>query len=638
MKTTIKHILPCIFLVLACALGSLAQNNIYIVKTTDTSAIDTARSVDSLTFSGTDMNVYSQGVAAAYDAASIKKAGTSPNINKMLPYATPSVHQQLDFTISPTWDGSTNASIPETVVTDVSQEDYNDFVENSTWNRQVFIAYQGTSATVSGKVEGLDITTTGAHVVVKAGEVEGVAYVLSGNTGNGSMKLYGSKKAQIKLQGVSITNPQGPALNVQSKKRTFVVMADKTLNSLYDGATYAAKGQEDQKGCIFCEGQLLLSGSGHLMVAASHKNGIASDEYIRISGGNIKVSTTATKGVALKAKENVIIGGGAIELLSQGIASKSINSDSLVTITGGKLTSICSGGAVYDEADQDYSACSGVKADKEILISGGMLSLLSTNTGGKGINAGGSLTIEGGQIDVITTGMRIQDAKGSSSPKAIKSGQDLTVNGGVIRISGSSSDGAEGLESKHYLTVNGGSVIAVGLDDGMNASDGIRIHGGDVFVSACGNDGIDSNGYINITGGNIFTISTAEKQAGIDNDGKTFSIEGGIFVSIGESASMPQERVCKQPVVRCDMTLPAPYVTVQDSNGKDVLSFQTSHHTPMTILFSSPALQVGSSYAIQAVTSMESGLENCGILTNPVWGKYTLQTTFPIASMLTQIK
>jgi len=83
---------------------------------------------------------------------------------------------------------STSLSETETILAD--DEDY---VQNNTFGSVIKIAYNGSSATVSGSVDGVTVTTNGAHVSVVS-ETKGVAYVLSGTTTDGSFKIQSSAK------------------------------------------------------------------------------------------------------------------------------------------------------------------------------------------------------------------------------------------------------------------------------------------------------------------------------------------------------------------------------------------------------------------------------------------------------------
>ena len=114
------------------------------------------------------------------------------------------------------------------------------------------------------------------------------------------------------LNGVNLTNPQGPVINSQLKKRLFIHLAENTVNTLTDGADYIKVKGEDQRGCIFAEGKLCISGRGQLYVNANKKCGIASDNYVHMTDGFVHVNNYAVKGKAVYGKDHVIIGGGVL--------------------------------------------------------------------------------------------------------------------------------------------------------------------------------------------------------------------------------------------------------------------------------------------------------------------------------------
>ena len=324
-----------------------------------------------------------------------------------------------------------------------------DYIENTTFARTITITYstQG-PATVSGDDEGI-VSITGNDVTANYQGSDAVRYVLTGETTDGYFKLYSSKKQAIVLNGVSITNPDGAAINNQSKKRTFIVVNDGTKNYLTDGTNYNdAIDGEDMKACFFSEGQLVFSGSGYLEVDANCKAGIRSDDYVRLMPKtNIWVDASAGNGI--RGNDAVIITGGVINVNITGTAAKGISTDGYVQVDGGRTTILTSGGYEWDSDDSDYSACSGIKADSLITVNGGELNVKSTGTGGKGLNSDRQIAINDGIVRIITTGRRQKDSKGSVSPKGIKADGDITIRGGQtqIRLEGTG-DGTEALESK----------------------------------------------------------------------------------------------------------------------------------------------------------------------------------------------
>lgn len=334
-------------------------------------------------------------------------------------------------------------------MTETVKADDDDFIENSSFSSVVTIAYDGTSASVDNAVSGVTVSQSGAHLVVKS-TVSGVEYVLKGTTTNGSLKVYSDKKFKLSLAGVSILNPAGAAINIQSSKRVFVVCADGTTNTLSDGTSYTSTTEgEDMKACLFSEGQLVFSGSGSLSVTGNCKHAITSDDYVRfrsgcnitipsavkdgvhtnesviigggvldisstgdgiqceeggitMTGGFVKVFTTDNKAHGLKSNLDVNISGGAIQAQVAGAASKGISCDGNLTVSGGKITAFTSQTALYE--NNDLSSCAGIKCDGNILITGGEIALQSSGGAGKGINCDGSITINEGTVKVITTG------------------------------------------------------------------------------------------------------------------------------------------------------------------------------------------------------------------------------------------
>ena len=361
----------------------------------------------------------------------------------------------LGFTIAfDESDRTTYGSMSETVTSD------DDFIENSQFASVVTITYNGTTATVGNGVSGVEVSSNGAHIVVNS-TVSGVEYVLNGTTTNGSFKVYSENKFKLSLAGVSILNPVGAAINIQSSKRVFVVCADETTNVLTDGSSYTATTDgEDMKACLFSEGQLIFSGGGSLTVTGNYKHAITSDDYVRfrsgcnitvvsakkdgihtnesviigggilnissdgdaiqceeggitMTGGFAKLSTTDNKAHGLKSCLDVVISGGAIQAQVAGAASKGISCDGNLTISGGKLTAFTSQTALYE--DNDLSSCAGIKCDGNILITGGEIAIQSTGGAGKGINCDGSITINDGTVKVITTGTQCVYGKLDSS-------------------------------------------------------------------------------------------------------------------------------------------------------------------------------------------------------------------------------
>jgi hypothetical protein len=414
-------------------------------------------------------------------------------------------------------------------------------------------------ASVTGDSYGY-VSVNGNKVTVNNTGEEVLIYELTGSTSNGCLKLYGAKKQAIVLNGVSITNPDGAAINNQNKKRTYVVVAGE--NTLSDGASaaYTKENDEDHKAVFFSEAQLVFSGSGLLTVNALNaqgKAGITSDDYIRVMDSpTIKVVAGSSAGNGVKGKDYVRLSNGSLKVSISAAMAKGISTDDYVLVEGGTHTVTSTGGVAYDEEDAEYTGTACVKADNYFAMTGGALTLKNSGNGGKGLRAGSydfdetthavaDSYISGGTLSVIVTGREVNDVsakgvkigwvtKNGSGERATVTGNagNLVISGGSVSVSASN---GEGLEVKGNLTIDGGETYVTSTsDDAINAQGDIAVSGGFVYCMSSGNDAIDSNGNTNLSGGYVMAICTkGAPEVAIDANtegGKKLYINSGATV------------------------------------------------------------------------------------------------------------
>jgi len=342
-------------------------------------------------------------------------------------------------------DYTTLDEAAETIPEDEDAEDYGDYVENTNWSRTVYITLDGETATVTDNPSTVVAEVDGAHVTITS-TCKKVKYVVTGSTTNGSLKFYSSYKFQLLLNGVDITNPNGAAINNQCSKSFYVVSADGTTNTLCDGTTYTKVGDEDQRGTMFSEGQILLSGSGLLNVYSVGKNCIASDDYVFVRPG-CQIYLNSTSGHGIKGKDWVKINGGVINMELSADGAKGITTDSLVCINGGRTTIINTGAVVVDDSN-DTTSCAGVKADYFFVMNDGELNVKCTGDGAKGMNVEQTITHNGGELNVVTTG-----GKGIAAPKGVKCDGNVVIAGGSFY---SCAVNAKAMDADGTLTVKDG--------------------------------------------------------------------------------------------------------------------------------------------------------------------------------------
>ena len=267
--------------------------------------------------------------------------------------------------------------------------------------------------------------------------------------------------------------------------------------------------------------------------------GVHSEGTVLVSDGTLTLNTYDH---GIKSDYDMEITGGTITYNINGNASKALKSEGNMHITGGNISGTVSGGGVT--VNNEASACAGIKCDGNVTIDGGTFDLKATGSGGKGISIDGDLVINDCDIKVSTTGSRFGQSSGGgwpgsggssssalrSSPKGIKVDGNITINGGTITVSATGGEGAEGIESKKIMTINGGYIEVTSYDDALNSASTMDLKGGYIYAVATGNDAIDANGNMNLSGGYIFCCGSEE---GLDANS-----EGGYKVYIQNGTNL----------------------------------------------------------------------------------------------------
>lgn len=312
--------------------------------------------------------------------------------------------------------------------------DFADLTATDTIN--IGIAFNGVAVTVTGDSYGY-VTAEGADVTVKSSTNKFLLLTLSGSTDNGSLTIYSWKKAGVLLNGVSITNDDGPAINCQHHDTFMVKVLKGTTNTLADGAVYAdapvtvAGDTLDQKGTLFSEGDLVLCGAGTLQVTGNNKNAIASDDQVFVTDSvDVVIPSAANNG--LRGKDGVVIDGGTLTISVTADGARGIKSDGDVIVAGGNTTITTDGDCKIETIDgvADTTSCAGIKCDSLFSMSAGRLTITSNGDGGKGINSGKNVEFSGGILDVTTTG-----SNEVGKPKGVKSDTGILVSGGTFMVS-----------------------------------------------------------------------------------------------------------------------------------------------------------------------------------------------------------
>lgn len=456
-------------------------------------------------------------------------------------------------------------------------------------------------ATASGRTE---VSLGGTVVVVLQSDALGLTVTstlpstsrlelaLSGS-GTQTVTVYSEQDYRLALDGVTLASTDGPALNLQSKQRAFVVLAG--ANTLSDTSTYTARtlpdgSAMDLKSTLFAEGPVLLSGSGSLAITAASKHALVSDAHVRLVSGSVTVNAVKKDGV--RANNAFVMDGGSLT----------------ITTPLGK--------GIKVEGKEDTTAAVGF-----IAINAGTLAITSYD---KAITA----SWEGAEDGSTTATTDDPDPR-------------VTINGGSITITttGTPVEGTlapEGIEGKSSVTINGGTIVVNSTDDAINAGKSIVINGGFVYAHATKNDAIDSNGTMTITGGVIVADGASGAEGGLDCDSNTFTVTGGTFIGLGGRNSSVTASVATQNCVTL-RNLATGLVVLRDANGKPAFAF-TMPRTAAAVVLSSPLLATGVSLTpVSGGTLAAGGAEFNGLVQNA--GTHTggtaLAAAFTISSRVT---
>jgi len=245
--------------------------------------------------------------------------------------------------------------------------------ESSNTEESTPVAEQTTTIVLGDSIKidggGAEASSAGIRIT------ESGTYTISGALENGMIEVDAAGEAvELVLNGVAISNVDGPAILFTGTSSAIVTLAEGTMNRLSDG------GDGEYDGALYSTGTLTVQGSGRLDVEGNAEEGIASEMHLNIDGGTIHITS---KDDGLNANNDYV---------------------SIITINDGYL---------YIEAGGD-----GIDSNGALTINGGTVIALSSLTDANGgLDADGEVLINGGTV--IATGERLSVPETSTEQKTI---------------------------------------------------------------------------------------------------------------------------------------------------------------------------------------------------------------------------
>lgn len=364
------------------------------------------------------------------------------------------------------------------------------------------------------------IELTGQSVTIDHGGV----FLISGQLENGQITVEAGEqdKVQLVLNGVTIHQEIGAAIEIKSADKVFITLAQGSDNALSAGNIT----EDGVDGVIYSKADLTLNGLGTLTVTAQLGNGIVCKDTLAITGGNYLIQAA---GHGITGKDALNIADGTFTITTGG-GSKSVErkaSDSFGGF-GGKFGGGFGGRfeTTTESTQEDSVKAKGLKSDGPINVVFGSFHL---DCADDAIHAGGNVTISGGTWAIQT------------ADDAIHSDEDVTITDGSFAIPYC----YEGMEGKN-VTIGGGIIDITSSDDGINAAGEdadfrmpgmdngavITVNGGTLTIVSDG-DCLDSNGTIVLNGGTLNLTchgngnTALDSESGITNNGADVTTNDG---------------------------------------------------------------------------------------------------------------
>ncbi len=206
----------------------------------------------------------------------------------------------------------------------------------------------------------------GSHVSVSGSSVtitEGGDYIFTGNVSDGQICVNTTteEKVTVILNGVNISNSNGPAIFINEAKKCTIKSREGTVNFLSDGGK-----DKVNDGVIFSNDTVRLKGNGELNITANNAHGIASDDDIIIDNGTYNITS---KKSGLFAHDDITINEGSLNIKG---GTNGIKSKGTLNINGGNT--VISGGtkedksSIYSESSFSYTGGSVYAAGNRVSV------------------------------------------------------------------------------------------------------------------------------------------------------------------------------------------------------------------------------------------------------------------------------
>ena len=285
-------------------------------------------------------------------------------------------------------------------------------------------------------------------------------YVITGTAKNSTVIINASADAEVHLvfDNVSITNTNKPTVYVVNAKNVYVTTTQNSTNNLKVTDEFTEDDGNDIDAVIFAKTNITLNGLGTLNIDSS-ANGVESNSDLKVTGGTYNVNTTKH---GFKALNSIRVADGTFNINATKDGFHSENEDDLTTgyvyIAGGNFTINSEDDGIQgtsiteiDGGTFDINAVEGIEGTY-VQINDGTIKIYATDDG---INASEKATNYDVQLEINGGNLDITMAEGDTD--ALDANGTLTINGGYINITAQFA-----FDFDLTASLNGGTVIVNG--------------------------------------------------------------------------------------------------------------------------------------------------------------------------------
>ncbi len=440
----------------------------------------------------------------------------------------------------------------------------------------------------------LSVTGMGAAVTDNVIKItDGGDFTVTGENENAMIHVDTKEKVKLRLSGVKLTNPNGPAIFFENVGEALITISKNTENFVTDGEEYSV----DAKAAIFSNDDIEIKGAGILYVTSKAHHAIASDDDIKIEEGTLVL--TADKKDGIHANNEIKIKGGNITVTAYG---DGIQAEENIVIEDGEINVTTTGEVIETMNGWGDRNFGGEMPQGGFGGRGGRDRFNSNENmippeGMEGMTPPGGMTPpEGMEGMVPPEGMMPPEGmegmvppEGMMPPAGMEGmvppeGFDKNMqNQTADAVTEDETTATKGIKATTDITISGGKITVNSADHAIHCAATLTIKGGELNLTSNKGKGISAHGDVLIEDGTVNILKSSEgleSKANLTINGGTINITGsddGINAG-GTGGRDAVNRNDKDAATGHDLTINGGTIFVNaqgdglDANGKMIIT------------------------------------------------------------------